>query len=93
MPPSYFDVGEHTYFVVPSADPDGFVILHADGEVLDEDGEIPDDDAAFHCYATEREAEEAILRWKRREDDREGARRVIALFESYQRAQAEAPPK
>jgi hypothetical protein len=44
--------------------------LACDYQVVGEDGEIPDDDAAFHCYATEREAEDAIRRWERREKDR-----------------------
>jgi len=90
---SYFDVGDHTYFVVPS-DPDGFVILDlgCGCETVDEDGEV-EDNARCHYYATEREAEEAILRWKRREDDREGSRRTILLFEGFLRARAELPPK
>jgi len=77
----FFDMGEHTYFVVPS-DPAGFVIidLACDCEIVDAGGEVADDDAARHRYATRREAEGAIERWRLAEDDRrqfEAMRRML----------------
>ena len=94
MKDRFFDVGESTYFVVPS-DPAGFVIIDIrnGSEVVDGDGEVVDGGTPDHCYATEGEAEGAILRWKRREDDREGFRRTLLLFESYERTRVEGPPK
>lgn len=93
---SFYAVGDHTYFVVPSTDPDGFVIIDLEygSEVVDGDGEVVDGQTSrWPCYSTEHEAEEAILRWKRTEDDREGLQRVIRLFEEYERARVEALPK
>ena len=84
-------MSERTYTVVPS-DPDGFVIidLDCDCEVVDEDGEIMDDDAPGHCYASEREAEEAILRWERREADRRTYREMAWWM--HKRAADETDP-
>lgn len=68
---SVFVIGEHAYQVVPSESDDFAIIdLECDCELVDVNGEVADEDSRCHRYATEREAEGAILRWKRRADDR-----------------------